>query len=207
MLGRLVASYARIRAVASVSVRSLQVSTAILVENGVDRDIDSRLLQFGDIFKVTPHSRIPTDGTIISGASEVDESMVTGESLPVTKGPGAFLIAGTTNGSGTLVVRLARLPGKNTITDIAKLVEDASSSRPRVQEIADRVASWFLPTVLTIAVVVFVTWTIVGIKVRNQTGGEAVATAITYAVAVLAVSCPCGLGPSWSLWSSLSPTE
>ncbi|KAI0907054.1 E1-E2 ATPase-domain-containing protein [Ustulina deusta] len=194
MLGRLVASYARIRAVASVSVRSLQVSTAILVENGVDRDIDSRLLQFGDIFKVTPHSRIPTDGTIISGVSEVDESMVTGESLPVTKGPGAFLIAGTTNGSGTLVARLARLPGKNTITDIAKLVEDASSSRPRVQEIADRVASWFLPTVLTIAVVVFVTWTIVGIKVRNQTGGEAVATAITYAVAVLAVSCPCGLG-------------
>ncbi|KAI1421667.1 E1-E2 ATPase-domain-containing protein [Xylaria sp. FL1777] len=194
MLGRLVASYARIRAVASVSVRSLQASTAILVENGADRDIDSRLLQFGDIFKVTPHSRIPTDGTVISGVSEVDESMVTGESLPVPKGPGASLIAGTINGSGTLVVRLTRLPGKNTITDIAKLVEDASSSRPRVQEIADRVASWFLPTVLTIAVVVFIIWTIVGVKVRHQTGGEAVATAITYAVAVLAVSCPCGLG-------------
>ncbi|KAI8952402.1 E1-E2 ATPase-domain-containing protein [Xylaria longipes] len=194
MLGRLVASYARIRAVAAVSVRSLQVSTAILVENGIDREIDARLLQFGDIFKVTPHSRIPTDGIIISGVSEVDESMITGESLPITKGPGESLIAGTTNGSGALVVRLTRLPGKNTITDIAKLVEDASSSRPRVQEIADRVASWFLPTVLTIALVVFVTWTIVGIKVRDQTGGESVATAITYAVAVLAVSCPCGIG-------------
>ncbi|GAW21714.1 hypothetical protein ANO14919_112380 [Xylariales sp. No.14919] len=194
MLGRLVASYARIRAVASVSVRSLQVSTAILVENGVDCEIDSRLLQFGDIFKVTPHSKVPTDGTIISGASEVDESMVTGESLPVPKGPGAFLIAGTTNGPATLVVRLTRLPGKNTITDIAKLVEDASSSKPRVQGIADRVASWFLPTVLAIAVVVFITWTVVGIKARSQTGGESVATAITYAVAVLAVSCPCGLG-------------
>ncbi|KAI0444723.1 E1-E2 ATPase-domain-containing protein [Xylaria telfairii] len=194
MLGRLVASYARIRAVAAVSVRSLQVSTAILVEDGADREIDARLLQFGDIFKVTPHSRIPTDGTIISGVSEVDESMVTGESLPTTKGPGESLIAGTTNGSGTLVVRLTRLPGRNTITDIAKLVEDASSSRPRVQEIADRVASWFLPTVLTIALVVFITWTIVGIRVRNQTGGESVATAITYAVAVLAVSCPCGIG-------------
>ncbi|KAI0540845.1 E1-E2 ATPase-domain-containing protein [Xylaria digitata] len=194
MLGRLVASYARIRAVASVSVRSLQASTAILVEDGVDREIDSRLLQFGDIFKVTPHSRVPTDGTIISGVSEVDESMVTGESLPVPKGPGASLVAGTTNGPGTLVVRLDRLPGKNTITDIAKLVEDASSSRPRVQEIADRVAGWFLPTVLTIAIVVFIIWTVVGLKVRNQTGGESVATAITYAVAVLAVSCPCGLG-------------
>ncbi|KAI1125056.1 E1-E2 ATPase-domain-containing protein [Nemania abortiva] len=194
MLGRLVASYARIRAVAAVSVRSLQASTAILVENGMDREIDSRLLQFGDIFKVTPHSRVPTDGIVTSGVSEVDESMVTGESLPVTKEVGASLVAGTTNGSGTLVVRLTRLPGKNTITDIAKLVEDASSSKPRVQEIADRVASWFLPTVLTIAAVVFIIWTIVGVKVRNQTGGESVATAITYAVAVLAVSCPCGLG-------------
>ncbi|KAI0182563.1 E1-E2 ATPase-domain-containing protein [Xylaria flabelliformis] len=194
MLGRLVASYARIRAVASVSVRSLQASTAIIIENEVDREIDARLLQFGDIFKVTPHSRVPTDGTILLGVSEVDESMVTGESLPVIKRPGEPLIAGTTNGSGTLVVQLTRLPGKNTITDIAKLVEDASSSKPRVQEIADRVAGWFLPTVLTIALVVFVTWTIVGIKVRNQTGGESVATAITYAVAVLAVSCPCGIG-------------
>ncbi|KAI0486779.1 E1-E2 ATPase-domain-containing protein [Xylaria cf. heliscus] len=194
MLGRLVASYARIRAVSAVSVRSLQVSTAILVENGSDREIDARLLQFGDIFKVTPHSRIPTDGTIVSGVSEVDESMVTGESIPTTKGPGDSLIAGTTNGSGTLITRLTRLPGKNTITDIAKLVEDASSSKPRVQEIADRVASWFLPTVLTIALAVFIIWTIVGIKVRNQTGGESVATAITYAVAVLAVSCPCGIG-------------
>ncbi|KAI0879170.1 E1-E2 ATPase-domain-containing protein [Hypoxylon argillaceum] len=194
MLGRLVASYARIRAVAAVSVRSLQASTAILVENGVDCEIDSRLLQFGDVFKVTPHSRIPTDGVITSGVSEVDESMVTGESLPITKRPGASIVAGTTNGSGTLVVRLTRLPGKNTITDIAKLVEDASSSKPRVQEIADKVASWFLPTVLTIAAVVFIIWTIVGIKVRNQTGGESVITAITYAIAVLAVSCPCGLG-------------
>ncbi|KAJ3577081.1 hypothetical protein NPX13_g3483 [Xylaria arbuscula] len=194
MLGRLVASYARTRAVASVSLRSLQASTAVLVENEVESEIDSRLLQFGDTFKVKPHSRIPTDGAIISGVSEIDESMVTGESLPVTKGPGANLIAGTTNGSGTLVVQLTRLPGKNTITDIAKLVEDASSARPRVQEIADRVASWFLPTVLSIAVAVFIIWTIVGVKVRNKAGGEAVATAITYAVAVLAVSCPCGLG-------------
>ncbi|KAJ8122172.1 hypothetical protein ONZ43_g1566 [Nemania bipapillata] len=168
MLGRLVASYARIRAVASVSVRSLQASTAILVENGVDREIDSRLLQFGDVFKVMPHSRVPTDGIIASGVSEVDESMVTGESLPITKAPGASLIAGTTNGSGPLVVQLTRLPGKNTITDIAKLVEDASSSKPRVQEIADKVASWFLPTVLTIAAVVFIIWIVVGIKLLSS---------------------------------------
>ncbi|KAI1172172.1 copper-transporting P-type ATPase [Nemania sp. FL0916] len=194
MLGRLAASYARIRAVAAVSVRSLQVATATIVENTVDHEIDARLLQFGDVFKVAPYSRVPTDGIILSGASEIDESMVTGESLPVIKIPGSSVIAGTMNGPYVLLVKLTRLPGKNTITDIAKLVEDASTSKPRVQEIADRVAGWFLPTVLSAATVVFIIWIIIGIKVRNQTGGESVATAITYAVAVLAVSCPCGLG-------------
>ncbi|KAI1306381.1 E1-E2 ATPase-domain-containing protein [Xylaria venustula] len=194
MLGRLVTSYTRIRAVDSVSFRSLQVGKATLVENGVDHVIDSRLLQFGDIFKVAPGSHIPTDGTIISGVSEVNESMITGETLPILKGPGAFLLAGTINGPGTLVVQLTRLPSGNTITDIAKLVEDASSSKPRVQEATDKVAAWFLYTVLIVAVAVFVIWTVIGIKVLHRTKGEAVATAITYAIAVLAVSCPCGIG-------------
>jgi len=194
MFGRLLASYARIRAVGSVSVRSLQAGTAMIVENGKDREIDARLLQYGDVLKVAPHKRIPTDATITSGVSEVDESIITGEHLAVTKVPGAPLVAGTTNGSGVLIARLERLPGRNTITDIAKLVEDASSSKPRVQDIADKVASWFLPVVSAIAIAIFIIWTIVGVRVRNQSGGDSVATAITYAVAVLAITCPCGLG-------------
>ncbi|OLN97300.1 P-type cation-transporting ATPase 1 [Colletotrichum chlorophyti] len=194
LLGRLVAAYARIRAVAAVSLRSLQTSTAVVVENGKDVEVDARLLQYGDIFKVLPHSAVPTDGLVISGSSEVDESMLTGESLPAFKKQHDNVIAGTVNGSGTLLAQLTRLPGKNTVTDIAGLVEEAANSKPRIQDIADRVASWFVPVVTLCAVVVTVVWIIVGLNFRNESAGRAVATAITYAVAVLAVSCPCALG-------------
>jgi len=193
MLGRLLASYARIRAVAAVSLRSLQAATALLVKDG-DHDIDARLLQYGDIFKVLPHTKVPTDGQVLEGVSEMDESMLTGESLPVVKEPGSNVIAGTVNGSGTLLVKLTRLPGKNTVTDIAQLVEQAANSKPRIQNYADKVASWFLPVVSGISAVVFIIWVIVGLKLRDQTAAQSIAVAITYAVAVLAVSCPCALG-------------
>jgi Cu2+-exporting ATPase len=120
--------------------------------------------------------------------------MVTGESIPVAKEPGCVVIAGTMNGNGTLNVRLTRLPGENSITDIANLVENAVAAKPRVQELADKVASWFIPVVVVIAVIVFCIWVAVAIRLRNRDGGGAVGMAITYAVAVLAVSCPCALG-------------
>ncbi|RDA88805.1 hypothetical protein CP532_5472 [Ophiocordyceps camponoti-leonardi (nom. inval.)] len=195
LLGRLVAAFARLRAVAAVSLRSLQATTAVIVEaDGKDREIDSRLLQYGDKVKIGPHVTIPTDATVIGGLSEVDESIITGESLPVTKKPGDNVIAGTANGSGILTTRLKRLPGKNTVTDIARLVEEAAASRPKIQETADRVASWFVPVVSGIAVVVVVAWIVVGLRVHRWGAGEAVANAMTYAVATLAVSCPCALG-------------
>ncbi|KAK5655106.1 hypothetical protein OQA88_6005 [Cercophora sp. LCS_1] len=194
LAGRLVAAYARMRAVSAVSMRSLQASTAVLVEDGKDREIDSRLLQLNDTFRVPPHSRVPTDGVVISGTSEVDESMLTGESMPVVKKTGDKVIAGTLNGSGSLTVDLTRLPGKNTVTDIATLVEGAANSKPRVQDLADKVAGWFVPVVGTVAILVFVIWTVVGLKVRGDPASKAIPDAITYAVAVLAVSCPCALG-------------
>ncbi|RMD39620.1 hypothetical protein DV735_g5508, partial [Chaetothyriales sp. CBS 134920] len=196
MLGRLLASYARIRAVAAVSMRSLQSTTALLVheDSGVEREIDSRLLQYGDLFKVLPHCRIPTDGVVVEGISDVDESMLTGESIPVVKQPGSNVIAGTMNSAGTLLVRLSELPGKNTVMDIARMVDDASNSKPAVQDLADHIASYFLPIVSVIALVVFIIWLIVGVKVRHYGGGQAVAVAITYAIAALAVSCPCAIG-------------
>ncbi|WQF83544.1 Putative P-type ATPase, heavy metal-associated domain, HMA, P-type ATPase, A domain superfamily [Colletotrichum destructivum] len=194
LLGRLTAAFARIRAVAAVSLRSLQAATAVIVEKGRDVEIDARLLQYGDKFKVLPHSTVPTDGLVMNGSSEVDESMLTGENMPVFKKQHDTVIAGTINGSGTLVVQLTRLPGKNTVTDIAELVEEAANSKPRIQDIADRVASWFVPVVTSVAVVVVVIWVIIGLKVRQQPVGKAVAQAITYAIAVLAVSCPCALG-------------
>ncbi|KAF4463340.1 copper-transporting P-type ATPase [Fusarium albosuccineum] len=194
ILGRLVAALARIRAVAAVSLRSLQSSTATVVENEKDVEMDARLLQYGDKFRVLPHSKVPTDGLVLSGSSEVDESMLTGESMPVFKGARDTVIAGTVNGSGTLLVQLTRLPGKNTVTDIAELVEEAANMKPKIQDIADRVASWFVPVVTSVAVIVTVIWIVIGFKVRNESAGKAISNAITYAVAVLAVSCPCALG-------------
>lgn len=194
LLGRLIAAYARIRAVAAVSLRSLQSTTAVIVEDGKESEIDSRLLQYGDTLKIGPHTIVTTDAIILSGSSDVDESMMTGESMPVFKKEGDSVIAGTINGTGTLTAMLTRLPGRNTVTDIARLVEEAAKSKPRLQDIADRVAGWFVPIVAAIALVVVVTWIPVGIKVRGQGAGKAITTAMTYAIATLAVSCPCALG-------------
>ncbi|KAF1830019.1 copper-translocating P-t [Decorospora gaudefroyi] len=196
MVGRWVASLARQKAAESISIRSLQTPTAILlVEDGkVEKEIDARLLQYGDILRVAPDSRIPTDGTVISGSSEIDESMLTGESKPVEKRTGSMVIAGSVNGSGTLTVRLTRLPGDNTITTIASMVDEAKLSKPKIQDIADTVASYFVPVVVTLTIITFSIWVAIGITVRHQSGSEATIAAITYAITVLIVSCPCAIG-------------
>lgn len=194
LLGRLIATIARVRAVAAVSIRSLQINTAVLSENGKDHEIDARLLQYGDHFRVLPHSRVPTDGTVLFGKTEIDESMLTGESLPVLKQPGNQVVAGTVNGDGTIVVQLDRLPGKNTVTDIAQLVDEAANSKPKIQDLADKAAGYFVPVVSSIALTAFVIWIVVGLRVNNNPTDKAVVNAITYLVAVLAVACPCALG-------------
>ncbi|OQD78754.1 hypothetical protein PENANT_c084G05141 [Penicillium antarcticum] len=197
MVGRYVAALARQKAVESVSIRSLQVSNALLVDDtdgSSEREIDVRLLQYGDIFKVLPDSRIPTDGTVVAGSSDVDESMLTGESLPVEKQAQSRVIAGTVNGCGALVVRLTRLPSDNTVTAIAAMVDEAKLSKPRLQELADKVASYFVPVVITLTIIVFVIWVSVGIAIRGKSGSAATVDAITYAITVLIVSCPCAIG-------------
>jgi Cu2+-exporting ATPase len=214
MVGRYVAALARQKAVESASVQSLQASSAILVispstsscgtpppksetvieEQMEETHIDARLLQHGDFFRVPPHTRIPTDGTVISGLSSSDESMITGESLPVEKSRGSTVIAGSLNLSGTLVVRLTRLPGDNTISTIAAMVDEAKLSKPKIQDIADRVASYFVPVIVCLTIITFVTWIAIGIAVRNQSGTDATVQAITYAITVLIVSCPCAIG-------------
>lgn len=194
MVGRYVAALARQKAVESISFRSLQASTAILVEEAGDREIDVRLLQHGDIFRVPADSKVPTDGTIIAGCSEVDESMVTGESRPVEKQVKSAVIAGSVNGAGPLLIRLERLPGENTITAIANMVDEAKLSKPRLQDLADRVASYFVPVVVSLTVLTFSVWVAVGIAVQGKSRSEAVVQAITFAITVLVVSCPCAVG-------------
>ncbi|KAH7072693.1 E1-E2 ATPase-domain-containing protein [Paraphoma chrysanthemicola] len=195
MVGRWVASLARQKAAESISIRALQANTAVLVgHEKTEQEIDARMLQYGDIFKVAPDSRVPTDGTVISGASEIDESMLTGESKPVEKQVGSPVIAGSINGMGMLTVRLTRLPGDNTITTIACMVDEAKLSKPKIQDIADKVASYFVPVVVALTIITFLIWVAIGIAVRNQSGSEAVIEAITYAITVLIVSCPCAIG-------------
>jgi heavy metal translocating P-type ATPase len=194
MVGRLVSAFARHKAVESISIRSLQPTTALLADSDGQnkREIDTRLLQYGDTFKVTPDSRIATDGNVISGITEVDESMVTGEAQPVNKSPGSSVIAGSLNGSGAIIVQLTHLPGNNTISEIAAMVDEAKFSKPKLQELADRVAGYFVPVVVALTLVTFIIWIAVGRLVRHQ--ASAVVPAITYAISVLIVSCPCAIG-------------
>ncbi|KAK5311201.1 hypothetical protein LTR93_011801 [Exophiala xenobiotica] len=196
LFGRLLAAWARKQAVKAVSLRSLQALTAMLLDQGTGTvvEIDARLLQYGDTIAILPHSQIVTDADVLEGTSEVDESMLTGESLPLFKTAGSPIVSGTVNGDGRLTARVSRLPGENTITDIANLVEQAQSSRPRVQDLADKIAGYFIPVVCTVAIIVLIVWLLVVLKVRKQPAGEAIGTAIGYCIAVLAISCPCALG-------------
>ncbi|KAI9835996.1 MAG: gamma-tubulin [Sclerophora amabilis] len=195
LLGRLISAIARMKAFTAVSMKSLQAEVALLVDkSGQASELDARLLEYGDTIMIYPHARIVTDGEVICGSSAVDESMITGEAIPISKNPGDTVIAGTINGSSPLTIRLTRLPGQNSITDVANLVENALGSKPRVQDLADKVASWFIPVVVGISLVVFAIWTAVAFKFRRKNASGSVGLAITYSIAVLAVSCPCALG-------------
>ncbi|KAF2449402.1 heavy metal translocatin [Karstenula rhodostoma CBS 690.94] len=200
LLGRVVSEFARSRAAKSVSFRSLQVDEALLVlesssPSNLDAElIDARLLQYGDVFKVLPESRIVTDGTVIQGGSEVDESMITGEALPVAKGRDSIVHAGTVNGSGNLIVALKKLPHENSVSKIATLVENTELTKPKAQAIADRVASWFVPSIIFIALLVFTIWIFVDKYHYHRSTSSAAIKAFTYAIATFVVSCPCAIG-------------
>jgi Cu2+-exporting ATPase len=202
LLGRVINEFARFRAAKSVSFRSLQVDEALLVPpqsnplsaNAQTKKIDIRLLQYGDTFKVPPHTKIVTDGYVLYGGSDVDESMITGESKPIAKGLSSEVFAGTNNGDGILLVRVTKLPHENSVHNIAALVEDAELTKPKTQALADRVAGWFVPAIATIGLIVFLVWLFVDRFHNNKSWKSAGITAITYAIATLIVSCPCAIG-------------
>ena len=194
MCGRLASAYARRKAADSISLQALQPSRAILSENGNEKVIDVREFQHGDLFKVLPDTIVPTDGIIVSGETEIDESMMTGEAIPVPKTSGSRVVAGSVNGPSPFLAQLTALPLDNTISKIAGMVDEAKLSKPKIQETADRVASYFVPCILAVTVMVFLIWIAVGIAVRNSPTSDAIVTAITYALAALIVSCPCAIG-------------
>ena len=144
-------------------------------------------VKVGDRLRVRPGERIPVDGVVLEGQSAVDESMVTGESIPAQKEPGAKVTGGTVNGTGSLVIEATRVGADTLLAQIVRLVGEAQRSRAPIQRLADRVAAYFVPAVLVVAVITFAAWAMFGPEPR-------LAHALVNAVAVLIIACPCALG-------------
>jgi Cu+-exporting ATPase len=165
----------------------LAPKTARRVRDGVDEDIDLEMVVVGDRLRVRPGEKIPVDGNLIEGRSSVDESMITGESMPVTKEVGAKLIGGTMNQTGGFVMEAGKVGRDTMLAQIVRMVADAQRSRAPIQRLADEVSGWFVPVVIGIAIVAFVAWMIWGPEPRFAHG-------LVAAVAVLIIACPCALG-------------
>jgi Cu+-exporting ATPase len=159
----------------------------IMRENGSEYDVPLDQVNVGDKLRVRPGEKIPVDGTVVDGLSSVDESMVTGESIPVAKHAGDRVIGATVNGTGWLLMRAERVGSETMLSQIVKMVGEAQRSRAPIQRLADKVAAWFVPTVLLAAAATFVVWFVKGPEPH-------LAYAIVNAVAVLIIACPCALG-------------
>jgi Cu+-exporting ATPase len=167
----------------------LTPSTARLVgPGGAESDVPLELVQVGDVVRVRPGERIAVDGVVTEGRGGVDESMISGEPLPVEKAPGGKVVAGTMNGTGSLLVRAEHVGGETLLAQIVRMVSEAQRSRAPVQRLVDRVAAVFVPAVLLVSVGTFLGWLVVD---ATPTG---VTQALLNAVAVLVIACPCALG-------------
>src|SRR3954465_378171 len=156
-------------------------------EDGGGQDVPVDTVAVGDRLRVRPGEKIPVDGEVIEGRSAVDESMVTGEPMPVTKTPGAMVVAGTLNQSGALVMRATKVGRDTLLAQIVQMVAKAQRSRAPVQRLADQVARWFVPAVIAVAVAAFLAWLTFGPEPRFG-------YALVAAVSVLIIACPCALG-------------
>ena len=158
-----------------------------ILGNGIEEDIPLDLVRPGDLLRVRPGEKVPVDGTVVEGVSSVDESMITGEPIPVEKAPGARLIGATVNVAGSLVMRAERVGADTLLARIVRMVAEAQRSRAPIQRLADQAAGWFVPAVVAVSAITFIAWAINGPEPR-------MAHAIVNAVAVLIIACPCALG-------------
>jgi Cu+-exporting ATPase len=181
---------ARARGGTSEAIRrllALQPRTARRVDPGGERDVPIDQVVPGDLLRVRPGERVAVDGAVVEGASSVDESMLTGESLPIAKGPGATVIGGSINRTGTFTFRATRVGRDTVLAQIVRLVEEAQGSKAPIQRLADRIAAVFVPIVLGVAALTFVVWLLWGPE-------PAFFHALTNAVGVLVIACPCAMG-------------
>ena len=189
LLGQVLELRARGRTGAALrALLDLAPKTARRVEpDGSERDVPLADVQPGDTLRIRPGEKVPVDGIAVEGASSVDESMVSGEPLPVEKHPGDRLIGGTVNDTGSLLMRAERVGAETLLSRIVAMVAQAQRSRAPIQKLADRVSAWFVPAVVVAAAVTFVAWAVAGPEPR-------MAYAVVNAVAVLIIACPCALG-------------
>jgi Cu+-exporting ATPase len=189
LLGQVLELRARSRTGGAIrALLGLQPRTARRLKNdGTDEDIPLENVHPGDRLRIRPGEKVPVDGVTLEGRSAVDESMVTGEPIPVEKGPGDRVIGATINATGSLLMRAERVGADTLLAQIVRMVSEAQRSRAPIQRLADVVSSWFVPAVMVVAAVAFVVWSIAGPEPR-------LAHAVVAAVAVLIIACPCALG-------------
>lgn len=167
------------------SLMQLAPKTATVVRDGVEQEISVDAVKKGDIFVVRPGENIPVDGEIIDGTTAVNESALTGESIPVDKQPKDAVSAATVNQSGFIKCRATRVGEDTTLSQIIQMVSDAAATKAPIAKIADRVSGVFVPAVITIAIITIIAWLI---------AGETVGFALARGISVLVISCPCALG-------------
>ena len=186
-LGKYLESRAKGRATRALeSLIELQTDRAILVVDGADREIAASEIKVGDLLRVRPGERIPIDGLLLDGYTAVDESMLTGESIPVERGPGDPLTGATVNTTGMITMRATRVGGDTVLSSVIRMVEEAQADKAPIQRFADRVAAVFVPIVVAIAVATFLIW--------YAAIGADFGFALTCAISVLVIACPCALG-------------
>ena len=188
LIGRWLEARAKGRTGAAIqALLGLQVRTARVLRDGETVEVDVDALGVGDVVLVRPGERIPVDGEVIEGTSNVDESMITGEPLPVSKSAGAAVTGGTVNGTGSLTFRAARVGADTTLAQIIRMVEEAQGAKLPIQGLVDRVTLWFVPAVMALATLTVLVWLLVG-------PDPALTFALVAGVSVLIIACPCAMG-------------
>jgi P-type Cu+ transporter len=188
LLGQLIEAKARSRTGQAIkALLGLAAKTAHRVRNGQEEEIPVDAIQKGDLLRVRPGEKVPVDGVIVEGQSNIDESMITGEPMPVSKGAGDKVVGATVNQTGSFLMRAERIGSETLLAQIVQMVAEAQRTRAPIQKLADTVSGYFVPAVISIAVITFIVWSIIGPP-------PAMAYALVNAVSVLIIACPCALG-------------
>lgn len=159
----------------------------VIKDNGAEEDIPLEHVHLGNLLRVRPGEKVPVDGAVTEGSSNIDESMVTGEPIPVQKASGDKVTGGTVNGTGSFIMKAERVGSDTLLAQIVKMVSEAQRSRAPIQRLADMVSAWFVPAVIIVAIITFAIWAVVGPEPKYV-------YALVNAVAVLIIACPCALG-------------